>query len=187
MDDEFSFKCAAWSVHNNDKAGIKIKEAKEEKDEMLRVYQATIRYQLNIPGEMTFYVGAKWPGDQYHMVKKITDLTQTLWAAVGHDRLLIVRYDERKTVAAGGAGGGANATTKSKHGVLAEGGMGTGGRIDARGNARGGTGLGGGARGEDVTGDAGDGMGGNANTTRAGARGKSGKGVAGDVTQTRYK
>ncbi|GAP89041.1 hypothetical protein SAMD00023353_3401260 [Rosellinia necatrix] len=184
--EEFTFKCVVWSIHDVQLQNVIKKDVTEEKDEIFKIFRSSIRSRLNIPGDISFYVGSVVSG-KYNTGQKITDLTQTLFEALGKTKVLIVRYDETKTVAAGGTGMGAFVTSCKGTGVLAEGGIGYGGVIDSKGNVRGGKGIGGGGRGEGITGKAGHGYGGQANSTKPGIMVKSGTGAAGELLQDRWR
>ncbi|KAI1087206.1 hypothetical protein F5B19DRAFT_87830 [Rostrohypoxylon terebratum] len=132
----------------------------DDKEEIFKGFKATIRRRFSIPGDISFYVGFLESG-KYQTGRKITDLSQTLHDVLGKTKVLIIRYDEKKTVAGGGSGMG--------------------------GNAFGGKAFGGDGYGEKISGMSGAAYGGQANVTSDGLRAKAGRGAAGELVQTRVK
>ncbi|KAI0387074.1 hypothetical protein F5Y04DRAFT_76197 [Hypomontagnella monticulosa] len=178
--DDYTFWCCAWSIHDVKCENFKAENVTDKKDEIFKAFKSTIRYKFQISGDITFYRAHNESGT-VKTDAKVTDLTQTLYEVISKTGMLVIRYDEKKTVAGGGVGNGANVIAGGARGAFAGGGVGMGGVIDRKGNANGGKAFGGDGRGEKIWGNAGDARGGQANVTEKGAAANAGRGIAGEL------
>lgn len=148
---------------------------------VFKAFRAQVRNDYGLAGEVTFHRTAKDTMGQLVRGLEIAD-TEFEFTLRENEHILII-YDEKVQVAPGGGGTGAEVVSHCNEAATAEGGLGTGGRIDANGNLEGGTGFGGDGYGRTISGVAGKGFGAKVVTPAPGRRAKAGAGYGGELRQ----
>lgn len=144
-----------------------------------KAFRAKVRNDYGLVGEVTVYRTAE--NSMGQLVRGL-EVIEAQFTLEENEHILII-CDENVLVAPGGFGTGANVVSHCDEAATAEGGRGTGGRIDAYGNLEGGSGFGGDGYGRMISGVAGEGFGAKVVTSALGTRGKAGAGYGGEVRE----
>lgn len=150
---------------------------------LYKEFRANVRHDYKIDGAVTIYRAARDRATG-HLVAGL-EITEDEFALRENEHILIV-YDEKIPVVPGGLGTGADIVANGDGAGRAEGGYGTGGKIDAKGKAKGGSGAGGDGYGV-KSGTAGKGVGADAKPLPNGDTAAGGSGVGGEVTPAPYR